>query len=105
MLLDGETKTLLRTVYLDGTSLELDPGEEGFFKAETGIQDTDELKKHIIEVQEEAHKASSYSRADWVRRYGGNIVSRSTRILAFVGLDSRSSRLPGCPRTHASSNW
>ena len=36
--------------------LELDPDAERFFKAETKIQDSVELRKHIIEVQEEAYK-------------------------------------------------
>ena len=63
MPLDNEIETLPRTVYLDATLLELNPKEEAFFKAETGIQDTDELKRHITEVQEEAYKVSnSYSR-------------------------------------------
>jgi len=62
MPLDNEIEAPPRTVYLDGTSLELDPKEEAFLKAETGIQDTDELRKHITEVQEEAYKVSSYSR-------------------------------------------
>jgi hypothetical protein len=66
MTLDGETETRLRTIHLDGTLLELDPEEEAFFKAETGIQDTENLKKHIIEVQEEAYKVSGYSCANWV---------------------------------------
>ena len=84
MPLDNEIEALPRTVYLDGTLLELNPKEEAFFKAETGIQDTDELKKHITEVQEEALKASSYSRVVWAYQHGGNIVSRFIRILVFV---------------------
>jgi len=60
MPLDNGTETPPRTVYLDGTLLELDPKEEAFLKAETGIQDTEELRKHITEVQEEAYKASNY---------------------------------------------
>ena len=38
----------------------LDPEAERFFKAETGIQDTEELRKHIIGVQEEAYKVSCH---------------------------------------------
>ena len=38
--------------------LVLDPDTVRFFKAETGIQDTEELRKHIIQVQQEAYKAS-----------------------------------------------
>ena len=59
MTLDCESKAHLKTIRLDGTFLELSPREEAFFKAETGIQDTEELRKHIIEVQEEAYKVSS----------------------------------------------
>jgi len=59
MALHGETETHLRTLHIDGTLLELDPEEEAFFRAETGIQDTEELKKHIVEVHEEAYKAST----------------------------------------------
>ena len=54
--MDTETETCLRALHLDGTLLGLNPEEEAFFKSETGIQDTDELKKHIIEVQEDAYK-------------------------------------------------
>jgi len=50
------TETHLRAFHLDDTLLELNPEEEAFFKSETGIQDTDELKKHIIEVREDAFK-------------------------------------------------
>lgn len=61
---DGEVRAHLSTLCLDGTFLELGPKEEAFFKAETGIQDAEELRKHIIEVQEEAYKVSSWSRGD-----------------------------------------
>ena len=106
MTLDGETETQIGTIYLDGTFWELGPEEEAFFQAETGIQDTEELRKHIIEIQEEAYKASNRSHAYWVRwpravtsRF---VFNRSTRIRAFVGLDSRNSRSPRCLRIHAS---
>ena len=56
---NGEIETRLRTIRLDGTLLQLDPDGEAFFRAETRIQDTEELKKHIIEVQEEAYKVSN----------------------------------------------
>lgn len=59
--MDGKTETHLRALHIDGTLLELDPEEEAFFKVETGIQDSGELKKHIIEVHEEAYKASGCS--------------------------------------------
>jgi hypothetical protein len=63
MTLDGETEARILTIHLDG-NLELNPEEESFLKAETGIQDTEELRKHIIEVKEEAYKVTGYSRAD-----------------------------------------
>lgn len=71
MTLDGETKAHLKTIRLDGTFLELSPREEAFFKAETGIQDTEELRKHIIEVQEEAYKVSSRLQAKIGHIYRG----------------------------------
>jgi hypothetical protein len=43
---------------LDGSLLVLDSEAESFFMAETRIQHSEELKKHIIEVQEEAYKVS-----------------------------------------------
>ena len=55
-----------RDLPLDSTLLKLDPVEEAFFKAETGIQDTKELREHIIELQEEAHKVGRCSRAGCV---------------------------------------
>jgi len=64
MTRDGEIEKRLRTLNLDETLLELDPEEEAFFKAETGIQDTEELRKHIIDIQEEAFKVSCCSCAN-----------------------------------------
>jgi len=58
--MDTETETRLRALHLDSTLLELNPEEEAFFKLETGIQDTEELKKHIFEVQEVAYKVRCY---------------------------------------------
>ena len=60
MNVDVQTETRLRALPLDSTLLELNPGEEAFFKSETGIQDTEQLRKHIIEVQEGAYKVSRY---------------------------------------------
>jgi len=57
---DAETIPRLRDLDLDITLLELNPEEEAFFKAETGIQDTEELRKHIIEVHEDAYKVLPY---------------------------------------------
>jgi len=56
MVLDSETESHLRTLHFDGKVLELDPEEETFFKAETGIQDPKELRKHVIKVHEEAYE-------------------------------------------------
>ena len=55
-----EIEGVLRTIPLDHSLLVLNPDTETFFKAETGIQDTEELKEHIIEVQKEAFKVSLY---------------------------------------------
>jgi hypothetical protein len=71
------TETHRRTLDLDETLLELNPGEEAFFKSETGIQDTEELRRHIIEVQEDAYKVSRCSYANQIKyTRGGNIVLR-----------------------------
>ena len=61
---DREAEKRFRILHLDDTFLQLDPEEEAFFKSETGIQDTEELRKHIIQVQEDAYKVSHCSRAD-----------------------------------------
>ena len=53
---DKEVGAMLRALPPDGSFLVLDPEGESFFKAETGIQDSEELRKHIVEVQEEAYK-------------------------------------------------
>ena len=58
MNLYSGNETRLRSLKLDEDWLVLDPETESFFKAETGIEDGEELKKHIIGVQEEAYKAS-----------------------------------------------
>ena len=75
MSVNAEAETHLRTLHLDGTWLELNPEEEAFFKSETGIRDTEELRKHIIEVQKDAYKVSRCSRVEWVKyARGSNIV-------------------------------
>ena len=56
MALNCDTETHPRTFRFDGTLLKLGPEEEAFFKAETGIQDPEELRRHVIEVYEEAYK-------------------------------------------------
>ena len=55
---DDDIEPHLRTLHIDGALLKLCPEEEAFFKTETGIQDTEELRKHIIKVHEEAYKVS-----------------------------------------------
>jgi len=59
MVLDSETVEHFRSFHFDGTLLELGPEQETFFKVETGIQDPEELRKHIADVHEEAYKVSS----------------------------------------------
>ena len=39
----------------------LDDAESAFFKSQTGIQDDELLKKHIVEAQEEAFKVLAVS--------------------------------------------
>lgn len=51
-----EIETHLRSLPLNTDVLALDADTETFFKAETGIQDTEQLRKHIVQVQEEAYK-------------------------------------------------
>ena len=67
MNVDSETGTLFRTLHLDYTLLELNPEEEAFFKSTTGIQGTEELKKHIVGVREDGRKVSRCSRSDLVK--------------------------------------
>jgi len=95
MVLDSETEALLRTFRFDGTLLELGPEEAIFFKAETGIQDPKELRKHVVDVHEEAYKAStcllacnSVVQTLW-------FAFRSIHILAFARSRLRRSRSPG----------
>jgi len=64
-VLDSETETYLRAFRFDSTLLELAPEEEAFFKAETGIQDPEELREHIVGVHEEAYKACTLLLACW----------------------------------------
>jgi len=65
MVLDSENEEHYRTFHFDGTLLELGPEEEALFKVETGIQDPEELRKHIIDVHEEAYKVSTPLLARW----------------------------------------
>ena len=76
-IVDAQTETHLRALPLDGVSLGMTPEEEAFLKSETGIQDTEELKKHIIEVRKDAYKVSRCSRTDRTKSTpGSNIVFR-----------------------------
>lgn len=59
MVLDSKTEAHLRTFHFDRTLLELGSEEEAFFKAETGIEDPEELKAHVVNTHEEAYKAST----------------------------------------------
>ena len=43
-----------------GFLLGLTDEERSFFKQQTGIQDDDELKAHILQVQAEAYKVCNY---------------------------------------------
>lgn len=46
---------------LDASYYNLDEQELGFFKSQTGIQDENELKQHIIKVQADAYEVRSLS--------------------------------------------
>jgi len=102
---DLETETRLRILPLDNTLLELHPKEEAFFKLETGIQDTEELRKHILRIQEDAYKVGRCSRADQIKSVTFCFVFRPTRILAFGGSDSRRLGSPGRLCIQASLDW
>ena len=49
---------------------ELGPEEGEFFKAETGIQDPDQLRNIVNEVHEEAYRVSAYLSASRSREWG-----------------------------------
>ena len=74
MSTEAEAETDLRTLHLDSTWLELNPEEEAFFKSETGIHDTEELRKHIIHIQENAYKVSCCSRTTWIKSTDSNTI-------------------------------
>ena len=103
-IIDAQAETHLRTLPLGSMSLEITPEEEAFFKSETGIQDTEELKKHIIQVQEDAYKVSRCSRTDRKKSTpGSDIVFRVQVypypcIRAFGFAKLRISELPAYPR-------
>lgn len=56
----SEAEAYLRSLPPDGSFLTLDPETETFFKEETGITDSNELREHIIKVQEEAYEVFPY---------------------------------------------
>jgi len=88
MGLDGEAEAHFRTFHFDGTLLKLSHEEEAFFKVEIGIQDLEELRKHITDVHEEAYKVSTPL---LMRNLAATTYSvfRSTHSLAFVGFGPR----------------
>ena len=55
---DNALEGVLHALPPDGSLLFLDSEAESFFRAETGINDSEELKRHIIDVQQEAYKVS-----------------------------------------------
>jgi len=65
---DIETEIRFHTFPLNDTLLKLNSEEEAFFKSETGIQDTEELRKHIVRVQQDAYKVIRRSRTDSMGR-------------------------------------
>jgi hypothetical protein len=48
------------TAPLDPKLLNLNEQEAEFFKSQTGIQDDNELRNHIIEVQKKAYETHKY---------------------------------------------
>ena len=106
---DPDLKPHLQSLPLDSSFLVLNPDVEEFFKVEAGIQDTEELKKHLVQVREEAYKVPHHPFSEprsSVEVVTLRLVLRSSHTLAFVGSDSRRSRLlVGCPRISASVNF
>ena len=58
---------LTETIKFHGDELEGD--ELAFFKAQTKIQDDDEVKRHIAAVQAEAYKHYPYACIKWPAQY------------------------------------
>ena len=54
--LQGPAQLRLNIPALDERLYDLTDEERSFFKQQTGIQDDDELKAHILQVQAEAYK-------------------------------------------------
>ena len=105
---DADIKSRLQALPLNSSFLVLKPDVEEFFKVEAGIQDTEELKKHLVQVQEEAYKVAHRSFPEprpSVEVITLRSVLRSSRTLAFVGSDSQCSRSLGRPRIRASLNF
>jgi len=62
----GDVKVHTASVLATDTSLyNPTPEETAFFKAQTGIDNDDELKRHILDVQAKAYKASHPHRISW----------------------------------------
>ncbi|KAI0795120.1 hypothetical protein C8Q75DRAFT_712487 [Abortiporus biennis] len=69
----------------------LQPQEIEFFKQQTGIQDDDELKRHIIDVQKEAYAVFPYT---CIRRFGFTVLKIS-RFPAYQELLRLGKERPG----------
>ena len=54
-----ESTELLAYKALDESLYDLNNEERSFLKEQSGIQDDDELKKHVIQVQTKAYKVSN----------------------------------------------
>jgi hypothetical protein len=50
------TREISEAPKLERSFLVLEKDEEEFYRSETGITDLDELKEHILAIQEEAYK-------------------------------------------------
>ena len=101
-----QTDTPLPTPRPDGPSLELGPEEEAFFKSETGIQDTEELREHILKVQEDAYKAGHFlaliqytcTKCQYGVSYSGLPVPLHSWVWIREAQDRHDARISACPR-------
>ena len=80
----------------------LDPEELTFLKKETGIEDEDALKAHILAIQRDAKKVGSESIKPLFYSY---IIIRFTLIRAFAASDSSGYKFKTSRRTVFLQRW
>jgi hypothetical protein len=99
---DGELEAVLRALPSGDGLLALDPEIEGFYLLETGIQDSEELKKYIVEFQEGTYKEIHCRSANQVCPVGNVVFCAQVflypciRGFGFAGL--KVARIPAYPR-------